>query len=440
MSVVQVLPAARLEPRQGDVPVTAELLTQISLFREAKGRLWLEKYPGALALRRFREGEVVVREGEPGWTAFYVLTAEDSRTLCAERLRTAPEAERPALEEELAALRPAEQTDPESPVLQVRLRAPDPAGADRLVAGLREGDLFGEMSALYQARRTATVVASRPCYLLEMLGNILETLQRDPALRGRMEAVYRQQVIEQQVRRLGPFGECSDEEFRRLSPRLELLRVEPEAALFEEHQRPDAVYVIRQGRVVMVKNASPLLDVGDVLDWPGMAAALSRGDGTLAGFRRRFAEGLPPHLWAELRDGGSWRAPDASRAQEIVFTFNDRLLDPGLVDLPEVERFLRSGPLGKERPEMLGRGMDWPPRQQRVFHRLLLEAVCGTALRPTRCGTGPHYVVSRHGRGDVVGAAEALTGRPRLASCVASVHPDSKLGHVEVVRLPWGVS
>src|SRR5205807_2429412 len=41
-------------------------------------------------------------------------------------------------------------------------------------AVMREGEIFGEMSCLYRTPRSATVIADRDCYMLEMLRNILE--------------------------------------------------------------------------------------------------------------------------------------------------------------------------------------------------------------------------------------------------------------------------
>ena len=44
---------------------------------------------------------------------------------------------------------------------------------------IRAGELFGEMSCLYRTPRSATVVARRDCYMIEMLRNILDMIQKD---------------------------------------------------------------------------------------------------------------------------------------------------------------------------------------------------------------------------------------------------------------------
>src|SRR4051812_28183205 len=73
----QVMPEARLESRPTDVRLTDEQFLGLSLFAALKRKPSLDKFPGALRLRRFRAGEAVFRQGEAGWTAFYCLKTED---------------------------------------------------------------------------------------------------------------------------------------------------------------------------------------------------------------------------------------------------------------------------------------------------------------------------------------------------------------------------
>jgi len=77
----QLMPQAELEANVTDVRLGDDEALQLSLFAQLKRKPSLDKYPGALMLRRFRKGEVICRQGEAGWTAFYVLTSEDVLTL-----------------------------------------------------------------------------------------------------------------------------------------------------------------------------------------------------------------------------------------------------------------------------------------------------------------------------------------------------------------------
>src|SRR5438876_10000208 len=73
----QLMPKAELEPRASDVQLTDDQFLTIGLFAQLKRKPSLDKFPGAMVLRRYRQGEVIFRQGEAGWTAFYTLTSED---------------------------------------------------------------------------------------------------------------------------------------------------------------------------------------------------------------------------------------------------------------------------------------------------------------------------------------------------------------------------
>src|SRR5579871_5299331 len=73
----QLMPKAELDGRSSDVQLTDEQFLKIGLFAQLKRKPSLDKFPGAMVLRHFRKGELVFRQGEAGWTAFYILTSED---------------------------------------------------------------------------------------------------------------------------------------------------------------------------------------------------------------------------------------------------------------------------------------------------------------------------------------------------------------------------
>src|SRR5438876_12330325 len=103
----QLMPRAELEPRDSDVKVTDEQFLKISLFARLKRKPSLDKFPGAMVLRRYRKGEVIFRQGEAGWTAFYILTSED--LLAIEGKENAPDGKENRLDAViLRTLRPGE--------------------------------------------------------------------------------------------------------------------------------------------------------------------------------------------------------------------------------------------------------------------------------------------------------------------------------------------
>src|SRR3954469_22989027 len=101
----QLMPGAELEPREGDVPLTDDEFLQLSLFAQLKRKPSLDKFPGSLVLRRFKSGEVICRQGEAGWTAFYALTTEDVQALRQRQREGAAGRARRELEAELTRLR-----------------------------------------------------------------------------------------------------------------------------------------------------------------------------------------------------------------------------------------------------------------------------------------------------------------------------------------------
>src|SRR5437660_10049300 len=70
-------PPASPRPRPGDEELTIPQVEQISLFKELSSAPKLQSLPGTVILRHYAKGDVICRQGEPGWTAYYVLKTED---------------------------------------------------------------------------------------------------------------------------------------------------------------------------------------------------------------------------------------------------------------------------------------------------------------------------------------------------------------------------
>src|SRR5437763_11125693 len=102
----QLMPRAQLEAREGDVRLTDDEFLQLSLFAQLKRKPSLDKFPGAMVLRHYRKGEMVFRQGEAGWTAFYILTSEDVLALREAQLEAATrDSEQKGLQYEVEVLR-----------------------------------------------------------------------------------------------------------------------------------------------------------------------------------------------------------------------------------------------------------------------------------------------------------------------------------------------
>jgi CRP-like cAMP-binding protein/Fe-S-cluster-containing dehydrogenase component len=128
-----------------------------------------------------------------------------------------------------------------------------------LTASMYEGELFGEMSCMNRAPRSATIVVNRDCYLLELLRNVFDILHGDAGYQQHMDDEYRRRVLDTHLRRLPFFRELSDSEFERLKRSVELVYFKSGATIFEEGQLSDCFYVIRSGLVKVVVNAETSL-------------------------------------------------------------------------------------------------------------------------------------------------------------------------------------
>ena len=77
--------APKLQLRPGDSALTLKQLLGLALFKglssRAEARLRGPTGQGVAVLRLYRAGDVICRQGEPGWTAFYLLQIDDRLSL-----------------------------------------------------------------------------------------------------------------------------------------------------------------------------------------------------------------------------------------------------------------------------------------------------------------------------------------------------------------------
>src|SRR5438477_4171402 len=383
----QLMPRAELEPRDSDVKLTDEQFLKIALFARLKRKPSLDKFPGAMVLRRYRKGEAIFRQGEAGWTAFYILTSEDLLEVEGKAKGPDPEPDifkslRPG---EIKALLNRVQELRETParsdelrtVASVNLAISESAPASRaglfqrlqrrmfgsraerrrkplyipidgprdldyqtLQSFLYEGELFGEMSCLYRTPRIATVVSTRDCYMLEMLRNILAQLQKVPVYKAQTVEVYKKRILELYLRQSAIFQELTGEQLEVLRQGLDLVVFEAGQAIFDEYERSDCMYVIRSGLVKVVKKASAMFCPDYIRSWKDLGAALLEGEKQPATPRG--------NIWSLLSEGARnllRSTPDASTLSpadrlEILYALNTVIKERTLADAKEFQTLL----------------------------------------------------------------------------------------------------
>lgn len=117
-----------------------------------------------------------------------------------------------------------------------------------VLARLRNGELFGEISALYKLPRVSTVVVSKPSVFLEIPGDILEKV-----ITGRSElhkAViqrYKQRITDTALRGVPIFRYIARDNLNKLIEKSSLIGVPAGSAIVKEGEPGDALYIIVYG-------------------------------------------------------------------------------------------------------------------------------------------------------------------------------------------------
>lgn len=483
----QVMPEAALERRRSDLRVSDDQLLKISLFSQLKRKPSLDKYPGTFVVRKYKKGEVICRQGEAGWTAFYPLTTEDVLMLRLADLRqTTSRSEQVELEAEVATvttrftyiksaspgserdqslrrvatvhLAVARQTPRSAPGIWKRLRrrlagragkrerplyipidGPRDVDYESLRAAVYEGEVFGEMSCLYRSPRSGTVVAGRECYVLEMMRNILDQLLKDPAYKAKTDELYKKRVLQLHLQKVPLFRDLTPEQFDALRAQVELLTFDAGQIICDEHDRADGMYLVRSGLVKLLKKSSALLADSHVRDWTDLIQGLKEGQESPDSPRGWVWRLLPPAA-REYLSGTPTPAPAPAPAQrqEVLYALNDLLKNRKFADAKELQPLLAQSKVQDRVAEFPAKRAEFTDQEARQFNRMLLEFMFPRALRTHLRRVGPECVLSYYSRGDFFGEIGLMTDEPRQGTCLATGHsPTAKeAGHAEVVRIP----
>lgn len=193
------------------IPDLADVLRKDSLLSFLSDEE-LRRFADQLSLRVFQLGDAVVRSGEPG-DAFYIIYTGKARVV------------------------------------------DDTAGSEPVtVAVLGRGASFGEQALLHDAPRTHTVRAAGDLLVLRLSRDAFDSLTRQhPELRAAFEERIQQNTEFNFLRRLGILSHLKLPEIRELFGQLRRIEVQPGEVLFKEGEPGDCAYVIRDGRLRIVK-------------------------------------------------------------------------------------------------------------------------------------------------------------------------------------------
>ena len=383
-----------------------ELLDEIERLRERLLQLQSEEHPEDMALRQVA-------------TANLLVDMDGNRP------------RRGLLHRLLRALSRREADGDTSRPDSIPFDGPADIDTQTLRAPLHEGELFGEMSCMNRAPRSATVIVTHECYMLEMIRNVLDMLHNDSNYKQRMDQTYRQRVLKNHVRRLSIFEDLTDEEFALLEDSIELVDFDSGSVVFEEHEPSDCFYVIRSGLVKVVSNAACRVREAEFTDshWKSLgsdfAAGADNGDQPM----QLVCRSLPAEVQQTLRDSAGESTLTAEHKQALLQALNDFILQPNVSKelgrkTDEIVEAVGSNQLKTAVADFPEAAANWSDLERRTFFRLLLEHVCPTGMPKRAASSGPRRTLTYLGRGDFFGEIGVILDQPRSATCYAYDHPD----------------
>lgn len=326
-----------------------------------------------------------------------------------------------------------------------------PVDIDRgtMTAPLREGEVFGEMSCLRRVPRSATVVVTQECYVIEMLLVIFNKARADPVFKSRMDGIYRRRTLSTHLRQFSFFARLSDAEFDQIKDRLSLQTFQEGDVLFDEFdETSDCAYLIRSGLVQVRKGMHLLFGRSELQDaqWRAIATEIEAHRSDPGVCAALVLDAVPASVAETLRDvaGGNLQ-----RANELRIALNEFIRDADLV--PRIESEFKVKTVGdlldalaiahdpRQIPDATVKLADMSQVLWRVVRRLMLEELCPGLPRRAN-SLMRSRTLTYLGRGSHIGEMGVLRGDPRNATCIAfeddSMIARSVTGNtVEVVRL-----
>jgi Fe-S-cluster-containing hydrogenase component 2 len=207
------------------VPVEELLNDPVLCGIPPKFLLWQQ---GLVVRRRFRKGQVLFEQGEPGHTAFIIRSGRLRATTMPYGPGGPQDFHRGSLRRLFT-----------KPLVDVQLTS------DNLIVG--------EMACLSGAQRTATLRGASAGEVWELRRNVLDRLMRLPSHKLRLEKEYRDRSLRQVLSRADVFRDIECDEFQRiaefLQQRITFMQFVPGQPLFHQGDPAEALFILRLGHV-----------------------------------------------------------------------------------------------------------------------------------------------------------------------------------------------
>lgn len=253
---------ARSFPHALEAPeniLAIEELKKFSILAELSETVLKKVQPNILDAR-YKEGDIILREGEYSDAAYYIVSGVVAVVLTS--LPTFQKAPAPAKRgrkektlaeraEELAARPSREHAVGQLSNTGTIILSDISAGlrlGEQVV--LEKGEIFGEISALSRYPVSATVRARGDVQCLLIRTPALRILQRSaPKFKEFVDRRYREHALASHLRNVGLFARCDEKFIKKIKERVELVSFEPGELIVEEGAPADAFFLVRGGYV-----------------------------------------------------------------------------------------------------------------------------------------------------------------------------------------------
>ena len=251
----------------GDL-LTADELAAIPDFAGIRKETW-DKFPGAIARKQYRAGQILMREGENGTTAFYILSGTIELFINNPVARVESRRKRGGgfftgltkFSSYIKGVPAARASGGAHGRTHIPIDAPVDLPMENPIAEVTSGDLIGELAALAALKqerlkrpkfypRSATARAKNDVVVLEMLPNILNNvLYNAAAFKDKLNRNYRMRALDSHLRSVPIFRNLSTEFLNYLRDRVELVDAAPGQVICRQGEVADSFYLIRMGFV-----------------------------------------------------------------------------------------------------------------------------------------------------------------------------------------------
>ncbi|MGQ0629025.1 MAG: cyclic nucleotide-binding domain-containing protein [Phycisphaerales bacterium] len=240
------------ETRGTGVFMNADDARKYPIFTDIVGQFAM--LPDTAAIRKFKAGEVICYEGEGGTTAFYVAEGEVEVSIRGSSTRTSKRSGGLlAMVGNLLGQRKVQSNASHKADALVPIDASVDLKYGKRIATMKSGEVFGEMSCLSRAPRSATIIAKTDCTLIEFIRVLYERLSTSKSFKTQAEKNYRERAMGGHLRNVPVFDGLPDEAIARLCQTCDLVSFEPGQSIIKEGDAADAMYVIRLGQVRVSK-------------------------------------------------------------------------------------------------------------------------------------------------------------------------------------------